>query len=32
MTDAYDLLTGIEVESRIGSNWADMTKLTTIVA
>jgi DNA polymerase-1 len=32
MTDAYELLTGIEVESRIGANWADMTKLTTIVA
>ena len=32
MTDAYELLTGIEVESRIGPNWADMTRLTTIVA
>jgi DNA polymerase-1 len=32
MTDAYELLTGIEVESRIGPNWADMTKLTTVVA
>jgi DNA polymerase-1 len=32
MTDAYELLTGIEVESRIGDNWADMSKLTTVVA
>jgi DNA polymerase-1 len=32
MADAYELLTGIEVESRIGPNWADMTRLTTIVA
>jgi DNA polymerase I len=32
MTSAYELLTGIEVEARVGTNWADMTKLKTIVA
>jgi DNA polymerase-1 len=32
MTGAYELLTGIEVESRAGPNWADMAKLKTVVA
>jgi DNA polymerase-1 len=32
MTGAYELLTGIEVESRVGPNWADMKKLTSVVA
>jgi DNA polymerase-1 len=32
MTGAYELLTGIEVEARVGPNWADMTRLKTVVA
>jgi DNA polymerase-1 len=32
MTSGYELMTGIEVEARVGPNWADMAKLTTIVA
>ena len=32
MTGAYELLTGIEVEARAGPNWADMTRLKTVVA
>ncbi|MBO0684584.1 MAG: DNA polymerase I, partial [Candidatus Dormibacteraeota bacterium] len=32
MTGAYELATGLEVESKLGPNWADMTKLSTVVA
>jgi DNA polymerase-1 len=32
MTGAYELLTGIEVEARVGPNWADMARLKTVVA
>jgi DNA polymerase I len=32
MTGAYDLMTGLEVEAKAGPNWADMRKLTTVVA
>ena len=32
MTEAYDLLTGLEVEAKAGPNWADMRKLATVVA
>jgi DNA polymerase-1 len=31
MTDAYELATGLEVEARVGPNWADMERLTTVV-
>jgi DNA polymerase-1 len=32
MTGAYELTTGLEVEAKAGANWADMTKLATVVA
>jgi len=32
MTGAYELATGLEVEAKAGANWADMRKLTTVVA
>ncbi|MBO0684641.1 MAG: DNA polymerase I, partial [Candidatus Dormibacteraeota bacterium] len=32
MTGAYELATGLEVESKLGPNWADMKKLSTVVA
>jgi DNA polymerase I len=32
MTGAYELTTGLEVESKLGPNWADMRKLSTVVA
>ena len=32
MTEAYELATGLEVEAKAGPNWADMKKLTTVVA
>ena len=32
MTDAYELESRLEVESRVGPNWADMSKLATVVA
>ncbi len=32
MTGAYELETGLEVESKLGPNWADMKKLSTVVA
>ncbi|HEX6548530.1 MAG TPA: DNA polymerase I [Candidatus Dormibacteraeota bacterium] len=32
MTDAYELDTGLEVESKVGPNWADMRKLSTVLA
>jgi DNA polymerase-1 len=32
MTGAYELSTGLEVESKLGPNWADMRKLSTVVA
>jgi DNA polymerase-1 len=32
MTGAYELETGIEVEMKVGSNWADMTKLAVVRA
>jgi DNA polymerase-1 len=32
MTGAYELGTGLEVESKVGPNWADMRKLSTVVA
>ena len=32
MTGAYELSTGLEVESKLGPNWADMQKLSTVVA
>jgi DNA polymerase I len=32
MTGAYDLATGLEVEAKAGENWADMRRLTTVVA
>jgi hypothetical protein len=30
MTGAYELETGIEVETKVGPNWADMTKLAVV--
>jgi DNA polymerase-1 len=30
MTGAYELETGIEVETKVGANWADMTKLAVV--
>jgi DNA polymerase-1 len=32
MTGAYELATGLEVESKLGPNWADLRKLSTVVA
>jgi len=32
MTGAYELATGLEVEARAGANWADLRRLTTVVA
>jgi DNA polymerase-1 len=32
MTGAYELATGLEVESKLGPNWADMQKIATLVA
>ena len=32
MTDAYELESRLEVESKVGPNWADMSKLATVVA
>ncbi len=32
MTEAYELETGLEVEAKVGDNWADMRKLATVVA
>jgi DNA polymerase-1 len=32
MTEAYDLMTGLEVEAKAGANWADMRRLATVVA
>jgi DNA polymerase-1 len=32
MTEAYDLMTGLEVEAKMGPNWADMRRLATVVA
>jgi DNA polymerase-1 len=32
MTGAYELATGLEVEAKAGPNWADMRKLTSVVA
>jgi DNA polymerase-1 len=32
MTGAYDLMTGLEVEAKAGTNWADMQKLASVVA
>ena len=32
MTGAYELETGIEVETKVGANWADMTKLAVVRA
>jgi len=32
MTEAYELETGLEVEAKVGENWADMRKLATVVA
>jgi DNA polymerase I len=32
MTGAYDLMTGLEVEAKAGTNWADMRRLATVVA
>jgi DNA polymerase I len=32
MTGAYDLMTGLEVEAKAGPNWADMQRLTSVVA
>ena len=32
MTGAYELATGLEVESKVGPNWADLRRLSTVVA
>lgn len=32
MTQAYELTTGLEVESKLGPNWADMKKISTVAA
>jgi DNA polymerase-1 len=32
MTEAYELETGLEVEAKVGENWADMRKLAAVVA
>ena len=32
MTEAYELESRLEVESKVGPNWADMSKLATVVA
>jgi DNA polymerase I len=32
MTEAYELATGLEVEARVGPNWADMERVGTVVA
>jgi len=32
MTGAYELETGIEVETKVGANWADMRKLAVVRA
>jgi DNA polymerase-1 len=32
MTEAYELATGLEVEVKVGPNWADMRRLSTVVA
>jgi DNA polymerase I len=32
MTDAYELESRLEVEAKVGPNWADLTKLATVVA
>ena len=32
MTGAYELETGIEVETKVGPNWADMKKLAVVRA
>jgi hypothetical protein len=31
MTDAYELVSGLEVEARVGANWADLTRVSTVV-
>jgi DNA polymerase-1 len=32
MTEAYELQTGLEVEAKLGPNWADMQKIASLVA